>query len=483
VASSGSNDFDKTDIVAPFSGSSTDVVTPSASPTDELAATSASRGPNDPALAFGPSELVPGTPVSEYRIEKKLGAGAMGAVYIAQHPTIGKRVAIKIMNPRLSGEPEAVDRFIGEARAVAAIRHPGIVDVFGFGTLADGRLYLVMELLNGHSLRERMQQGRLGLDESLDILDQIARALEAAHDHRIIHRDLKPENVFLERVAKEPRPLVKILDFGLAKMADGDDARVRRTQSGQLLGTPLYMSPEQCRAKNVDHRTDIYALGCIAYELLCARVPFNLDNIAELIAAHLGEQPPRPRSLWPDIPQHLDDLLFAMLAKEASQRPTLEHVRQTISSVPTATAKPAAPTPLAGKLDQRRATATRAILAIIAGVLVVSGGMVVVGMRDGDHHTASSIDAPRVRTPIYGEIQATVVDANTVPADASVELDASLAASASVHDASVAKTAAPGAHKHRAPFTAPINEKPPTLPPSADTEMPFPDRKPEANSK
>ena len=280
------------------------------------------------------NELRPGTPVSEYLIEKRLGEGAMGAVYVAQHPKIGKRVAIKIMNPRLSGEPESVERFVGEARAVAAIRHPGIVDVFGFGSLADGRLYLVMELLHGESLRERMERGRLDFAEALDVLDQMALGLDAAHDHGIILGDLKPENVFLERVAKVRRPIVKILDFGLAKLIDGNDGRVRRTQTGQLLGTPLYMSPEQCRAKSVDHRTDIYALGCVAYEMLCGRVPFDFDNVAELIAAHLGQQPPPPRELWPEIPAALDGLLYAMLAKDSARRPTLEQIRETISNVP-----------------------------------------------------------------------------------------------------------------------------------------------------
>jgi serine/threonine-protein kinase len=277
------------------------------------------------------TDLPPGTRVGEYEIEGKIGAGAMGAVYRAIHPAIGKHVAVKIMNPRLCGDAGAIERFAREARSVAAIRHPGIVDVFGFGALDDGRAYLIMEWLEGSSLASRLEERRLTPDEALDILDQIARALEAAHDKGIIHRDLKPDNIFLQQVARE-RPIIKIVDFGLAKLAF-DEGPASVTQSGQLLGTPIYMSPEQCKGKGVDHRTDIYALGCVAYELICGRVPFQADNIAELIAAHLSEAPPLPRSLCADIPVQLDEVMFAMLAKEPSRRPSLQQVRQAIAEV------------------------------------------------------------------------------------------------------------------------------------------------------
>ena len=313
-------------------GSFTEVV--ATDPTDQVLVNTTADDAYAHTVPNGDSnDLAPGTIVGEYCVETKIGDGGMGAVYAAKHPTIGKRVAIKIMAPRLSRDPAAVERFVGEARAVAAIRHPGIVDVFGFGELADGRLYLVMELLYGESLGGCLEHKRLTLADALDLLFQMTRALEAAHDEGIIHRDLKPENVFLVRVAKEPKPIVKLLDFGLAKLVDNADRSVRRTQSGQLLGTPLYMSPEQCRAKLVDHRTDIYALGCIAYELFCGRVPFDFDNVAELFAAHLTEEAPRPCVLWPQIPPALDTLLLAMLAKDAASRPTLDHIQRTISTL------------------------------------------------------------------------------------------------------------------------------------------------------
>lgn len=292
------------------------------------------------------AELARGTRVGDYEIEGKIGEGAMGAVYRAVHPAIGKRVAVKVMNPRLGADAGAIERFTREARSVAAIRHPGIVDVFGFGALDDGRAYLVMEWLDGVSLATRLDQGTLPPDEALEILDQIARALEAAHDKGIIHRDLKPDNIFLQHVARE-RPIVKLLDFGLVKLAF-EERLDSKTQTGQLLGTPVYMSPEQCRGKGVDHRTDIYAVGCIAYEMICGRVPFVADNIAELIAAHLGEVPPLPRSLRPDIPPALDACMFAMLAKEPARRPTLEQARQAILDVRRSSAPGPWPSSLAG---------------------------------------------------------------------------------------------------------------------------------------
>ena len=260
--------------------------------------------------------------VGEYEIEAKIGEGAMGTVYRAVHPAIGRHVAIKVMTPKLFDEPESVKRFVAEARAVAAIRHPGIVDVFGFGRLPDDRTYLVMEWLAGSSLAARLAaQASSKSSDACDMIRQIARALEAAHAKGIVHRDLKPENVFVHHIDDE-KPQCKLLDFGLAKVTNKEDGLVAKTRTGQLLGTPLYMSPEQCKSKGVDHRTDIYALGCMAYEMLCGRVPFDCDNVAELISAHLVADPPTP-SLAPA--RHLADPRQAAAAddREESRRPAL----------------------------------------------------------------------------------------------------------------------------------------------------------------
>jgi serine/threonine-protein kinase len=233
------------------------------------------------------------------------------------------------MTPKLFDAPESVKRFVAEARAIASIDHPGIVDVFGFGRVADGRAYLVMELLEGENLADRMKRGRVPLDEGCEIARQVARSLEAAHAKDVVHRDLKPENVFIVKAVDE-QVRVKLLDFGLAKQTNNEDGLVARTRTGQLLGTPLYMSPEQCKSKGVDHRTDIYALGCMCYELFAGRVPFDCDNIAELISAHLVNEPPRPSEIDPSISPELDKLLFSMIAKDPDTRPGLGEIRRII---------------------------------------------------------------------------------------------------------------------------------------------------------
>ena len=201
-------------------------------------------------------------------------------------------------------------RFEREARTLAQMHHPGIVDVSGFGTLADGRSYFTMEYLSGQPLDERLERGRVPLDEALDTIDQIARALEAAHSQGVVHRDLKPANIFLSHLANESRAIVKLLDFGLAKAAMDADRRVETTQSNIVIGTAMYISPEQARGPNVDGRSDIYSFGCIAYELVLGVVPFpDARTMTALIAAHLHEAPPLPRSIWPEIPAVLDLLL------------------------------------------------------------------------------------------------------------------------------------------------------------------------------
>jgi serine/threonine-protein kinase len=281
-------------------------------------------------------ELPPGSVIDEiYEVDARLGAGAMGEVYAAHHMKLGKRVAIKVIGQRLSQDDAAIERFAMEAKTLAQIQHPAIVAVEHVGELADGRAYFVMEFLRGESLFERLQRGRVPLPEALRILDQMARGLDAAHGEGVIHRDLKPENTFLVQLPDEP-PVIKLVDFGLSKLtADRahDDQRAERTQSGAAIGTPMYMSPEQMRGPDVDHRTDIYALGCVAYELVLGRAPFEHAQTApELYAAHLHEAPPLPRAIWPEIPPQLDLVMFAMLAKDPAHRPTLAQVRAVIAA-------------------------------------------------------------------------------------------------------------------------------------------------------
>jgi serine/threonine-protein kinase len=280
------------------------------------------------------TDLPPGTVVGEYTIDCKLGDGGMATVYGATHPLIGKKAAIKVMNPALSLDLGLVERFVLEAQAVNHIRHPNIVDVFSFGQLPDGRSYFVMEWLPGETLYARLWERKLTLDEALDILDQMCDALEAAHEAGIVHRDLKPANVFLTP-RRGKREQVKLLDFGVAKLTrPRDDEPMSlsgpQTQVGQVVGTPEYIAPEQARGKAVDGKCDVYAMGIISYEMILGQRPFAADNTADLVRMHLTDKPPIPRTLWPEVPSSLNDLLLAMLEKQAVDRPLPREVRAVI---------------------------------------------------------------------------------------------------------------------------------------------------------
>jgi serine/threonine-protein kinase len=327
-------------------------------------------------------ELPNGSIVDDYEIEARLGEGAMGVVYGAKHVKLGRRVAIKVIAPTIGEDRQALARFEREARALASLHHPNIVDISTFGTLPDSRSYFVMEYLVGETLDERLARGRMPLDEALDVLDQIARALEGAHAQGIIHRDLKPSNTFLVRLPREQRSIVKLVDFGLAKLAVPDG--VEETASGVVIGTALYLSPEQARGPNVDGRTDVYALGCMAYELVLGRHPFpEVRTATAAIAAHLTEPPPQPRTIWSGIPAALDLLLFSMLAKDPSYRPTLAQVRNVIASLRSPTtvagrALRAAGEPAKGSALHARAwTAALVAFAVFIGIVIgasITGG-------------------------------------------------------------------------------------------------------------
>jgi serine/threonine-protein kinase len=288
------------------------------------------------AVAVASSEaLAPDTMVGEYRIERQIGEGGMGMVYGARHPVIGKRAAIKVLNAKYSADREAVARFVQEAQAVNTIGHANIVDVFAFGALPDGRAYLVMEWLQGETLGQRLERGPLPIDECVAVLVTLSRALEAAHTAGVIHRDLKPDNVFL--VAGDDGVRVKLLDFGIAKLQTGGPS-ASRTATGVTVGTPLFMSPEQAKGTQVDARTDIYALGVLAYAMVCGKTPFEHETSAvEVLGAHIARPPPPPHTLRRDIPQALEMLILQLLAKRPEERPTLADVRRRLGSSATQT--------------------------------------------------------------------------------------------------------------------------------------------------
>ncbi len=265
-----------------------------------------------------------GQTLGTYVIERELGRGGMGSVWIGAHSLLGRRAAIKVLLPELSKHQDIVQRFFNEARAATAVKHAGIVEIYDFGWAPDGSAYIVMELLDGESLSSRMaRQGRLPTAFALGVARQIAAALDAAHKAGVIHRDLKPDNVFLvpdPEVALGER--VKLLDFGIAKLTDEQPGNLARTQTGAVMGTPYYMSPEQCRgAGQVDARSDLYALGCMLYEMLGGQVPFPGEGAGEIIGAHLHVAVPPLRALAPDVPAAIEALIMRLLAKRADDRP------------------------------------------------------------------------------------------------------------------------------------------------------------------
>jgi len=265
-----------------------------------------------------------GTAVGSYRIVGKVAEGGMGSVFRAEHIVAGTSAAIKILHHDLSYDRGIVDRFFNEARATSAIRHPGIVEVFDFGYLPGGAAFLVMEFLEGESLSRylKRQGGRIPEADAAWLVEAICRALAAAHAKNIVHRDLKPDNVHMVPDPLAPlgvRP--KLLDFGIAKLT-GAGFSATKTQTGSLMGTPTYMSPEQCRAAGeVDHRADLYSLGCILYELLCGRPPFVAESAGELMGAHLYLTPSSPRRYEPTITADMDALVLQLLAKDRDHRP------------------------------------------------------------------------------------------------------------------------------------------------------------------
>jgi serine/threonine protein kinase len=263
-----------------------------------------------------------GQRVNNFEIVRLLGEGGMGSVYEADHLLMRKKVAVKVLRRELSPDPDLVQRFFNEARATSAIRHPNIVEVIDLGLLQDGVPYLVMELLEGETLSARLERlGSLPIASAVDFVRQTASALGAAHANGIIHRDLKPENLFLTPDPRfHGRELVKVLDFGIAKLRVDPSSRPVTTLVGAVLGTPAYMSPEQCRGVEVDHRSDIYALGVILYELLCGTPPFLGEAVGDVLMMHMSVDPVPPSTLRAEVPSQLDQAILKALAKHRDRR-------------------------------------------------------------------------------------------------------------------------------------------------------------------
>ena len=265
-----------------------------------------------------------GERINNYQVRSILGEGGMGAVYLAEHPFMGRKAAIKVLRQELAEDRHLVERFMNEARAANAIHHPNIIDIIDVGLLPSGIPYLMMEFLEGESLAKRIDRDRrLPVADAVDVATQTASALQAAHGKGIVHRDLKPDKLFL--VPDDGRPFgarVKVLDFGIAKLRGELSGSGAKTQTGSVMGTPPYMSPEQCRGitEEIDHRTDVYALGIILYEMLAGAPPFMSPGWGEVVLMHVTKQPPPPRAKNPEIPAELEAVILKALAKPSGER-------------------------------------------------------------------------------------------------------------------------------------------------------------------
>ncbi len=292
-------------------------------------------GPARPATGPGPGSAVVAavdpllgqTLVGRYLIQKKLGEGGMGAVYQATHNLLEKQVALKVLHGELARKPDLVERFMQEAKAASRIRHENVIDISDFGTTPEGLVFFAMELLTGHDLHEEITRARLASqllpwERSKRIFLQICAALAAAHGLGIIHRDLKPENIYLVEFLGEP-DFVKLLDFGIAKQTEVAEGDRKLTRTGMLFGTPEYMSPEQARGEVIDPRVDVYAMGCILFQLVTGRVPFEADNFMGVLSLHLTEPPAViPPEVFDSIgaPRALAAVIDKALAKDRNQR-------------------------------------------------------------------------------------------------------------------------------------------------------------------
>ncbi|MBN2711863.1 MAG: serine/threonine protein kinase, partial [Planctomycetes bacterium] len=270
--------------------------------------------------------------LGEFRIKKQLGEGGMGAVYLGYQESLDRDVAIKVLTERLCQNEKFIARFKREARSAASIVHPNVIQIYSIGE-QEGIHYFAMEYVRGKDLAEHMGEGKkFTIEETLDVVMQVAEALSCAYEAGIIHRDLKPANIMLTE-----RGLVKVTDFGLAKTVSSE---LDVTEAGTIVGTANYMSPEQGQGKALDVRSDIYSLGIVFYELLAGRVPFIADQASAVLYMHVYEPPPPPSEFNKRIPLSVDRMVQRMLSKDVDDRPAdpdkllaeLRGLRQTLAT-------------------------------------------------------------------------------------------------------------------------------------------------------
>ncbi len=365
-------------------------------------------------LVAKPDSLVGRIFDNRYEVRAVLGNGGMGTVYRGWQLSVDREVAIKVIHPKLATIRAVAKRFLREARLSSRLQHPAIVSTYDFGQADDGVLYIVMEFLRGRPLVEELKRGqRMSLGRTLRISTQICEALDAAHRAGIVHRDLKPHNVMLLDGDR-----VKVLDFGLAKSFTAEETGITGTDA--LLGTPQYMPPEQILGKEVDQRADLYALGCMLYQMACGRPPFD-SNLATnvLLGAHLHDQVP---ALPDDVPRSLASLVMRLLAKEPAQRPaSAALVKAALDAIIEGHSNALLHTPLPVHAVAALPVRTRPTWPIAIGAIVIGLG-------------AGAVGAYKLRSPAKASapVPADAAVPVAVPAPAAVPTDAAPASDAAV---------------------------------------------------
>ena len=382
-----------------------------------------------------------GTRAGSYRLVRRLGSGGLGAVWLGEHPVIGSRVAVKVLHPQMCQNAEAVRRFVVEAQAVNRIDSPHIVKIFDFGKLPDGRDYAVMELLEGESLGQRLRrQGPLPWEAARTITLQVLRALSAAHAAGIVHRDLKPDNVHLGGV--DGRLVVKVLDFGIAKLLAHSGSAAHQTELGIGIGTPLYAAPEQIAGEEIGPAADVYALGALLFEVLAGRPPF-VGSTSDVLTAKLTRVAPSLPGQVAGLPPAVAQALGRMLDRAASGRPSPEELASLLAGAEVGGGGPRAVLDLVGALPRslvelseaptlltplpaRVAQLTRRwwVLAAIGGGLALVGVVLAWSLSGG-----SSARQPRSTEPVRALVsrprqsEPALVEVTSIPAGATVLLE------------------------------------------------------------
>jgi serine/threonine protein kinase len=334
-------------------------------------------------IATDPDDLSGAVLAERYRLIRILGQGGMGNVFLAEHVTTGKPLAVKVLALRWSAQPEYRDRFLREARAATRIGHEHVVEVHDFGETPNGSVFMAMELLQGEELAALVaREAPLPWPRTKSIALQVCRALYAAHEKGVLHRDIKPENCWRMRRGAN-RDFIKVIDFGIAKIVgDERDPNSSLTRAGTIFGTPEYMSPEQARGRPVDARSDVYATGVLIYELVTGQVPFTGETFMDVLTQQVSAEPPPPRTVAPqaDIPIELEEVIAKALRKAPEDRyPSMRELAEAVAAIPTHRHRETVPArqPDTARTDRARMVPVAVVWVLVAVIGALSLALIV----------------------------------------------------------------------------------------------------------